>query len=478
MYASAIPIDAAERYRATPEPEALTRPPAGSSGRPYLSGRRPSEFEHNRRLAAPRQQALQFERMLRTSIAMSVGLRMLQDTILTGALTVETDDETDDVVADALAEQFGVGDWRGQGRCQSSGDTIARLFTFGLYFGSLVAAEEWVETDGRYWLHDLHYRWPGSIDVWYVDASERLIGVGQSSTTMWADRREMWLNEITYAVIWPEVGGHSGQGLARACVGPWQTDDTAAVHCDVALQKYAVRPLFMQLDGEELRKANIVEPAAIKAEADDLDEMQREYRGGERGGGVLPPWAKFVDVNGAISFDPTPFAAVRGFAQREMMENFSAGFMALGRAESGGSYSLAETQQSQSQKAAQNVWQWITDALNRGPVRRFIEANFGHDFPTKARPRLGYSGVDASRFLAHKDAVVAMFERGILTRQPEDERAIRTEVGLPEMSAETEAQGPRPRGLAATARAPRAERQTARKVPADDVAAGMIGGEQ
>jgi|GEM_PF-4950481 len=445
MHAGAARLTVEERADIFRTPADIVRPAPGADGRPYVAGKRPSEYEHNPRLQATRTRVLEYEKMIRESVAVMVGLGIVADTLMTARLTVVTTESTNEEAAAALREQFGVDDFAGSGRLEQTSDDLLRYFSGGAAIGSLTLAEQWGEADGRYWLQRYDYRWPGSLEWFYHDESGRLIAIEQAPTvwqwgsTRGADAaRVMPINRIMHAVRWPERGGPEGFGLLRPCYGPWRTDREAAAQMDVCTQRYATPSPVATIDAEVAMSMGL-DKAEIKAERDLLDVMLLEYVGHERGRLVLPPWVKLDYFGGTRAFDPQPLNAVRLAAQREILMAFGAAYLTIGGAGSSGSYSAAEVQYDTAQRATKNLLDWVISSLNGQSVKRFLDANFGDALKPAERPSLGYTGVDAKGFVRDLALVLKAYEAGVLTAQEADEKAIRQGFDLPDLTDEARA---------------------------------------
>lgn len=433
-----------ERAEWADTPRDIVGPSAGVDGRPYIAGKRPSEYEHNASLRANRQRVLTYEKMIRESVAVMVGLGIVADTLMTARLTVVRSERTNPEAADALAEQFGLDEYVGAGRLEQTSDDILRYFAGGAAIGSLTLAESWVEADGRYWLDRYDYRWPGSLECFYFDESGRLIAIEQAPTAWtWGagisdrDRRIMPINRVMHAVRWPERGGQEGFGLLRPCYGPWRTDAEAARQTDVCTTRYSTPSPVAKIDAEVAMNLGL-DKDEIKSERDTWDTALKEYIGHERGRLVLPPWVTLDYYGGSRIFDPAALTAVRLAAQREILMAFGAAYLTIGGAGSSGSYSAAEVQYDTAERATKNLLDWAVASL-RQTVTRFLDANFGPDLPAAERPALGYTGVDVKGFVRDLPTVLKAFELGVLTPQESDEDAIRLGFDLPTLTDETRA---------------------------------------
>lgn len=445
MHAGAARLTDEARADIFRTPADIVQPAPGAEGRPYVAGKRPSEFEHNARLHATRTRVLEYEKMIRESVAVMVGLGIVADTLMTARLTVVKNENTNEEAAEVLAEQFGVDGYAGAGRLEQTSDDILRYFAGGAAIGSLTLAEQWMEADGRYWLERYDYRWPGSLEYFYSDESGRLVAIEQAPTVwQWgaarrdADRRIMPINRIMHAVRWPERGGQEGFGLLRPCYGPWRTDREAAAQMDVCTQRYATPSPVAFIDPEVAMSMGL-DKAEIKAERDLLDTMLKGYLGHERGRLVLPPWVKLDYFGGSRAFDPQPLNAVRLAAQREILMAFGAAYLTIGGAGSSGSYSAAEVQYDTAQRATKNLLDWVISSINGQTVKRFLDANFGDALKPRERPSLGYTGVDAKGFVRDLQTVLKAYEAGVLTVQEADEDAIRQGFDLPSLTEDTRA---------------------------------------
>lgn len=426
-------------------PADIVAPAPGVEGRPYIAGRRPSEYEHNTQLRANRQRVLIYEQMMRESIPIMVGAGIVADTLQKATLTVKSNERTSEEATEALAEQFGIDDYAGAGRLQQSPDDIMRLFSGGACIGSVTLAEDWTQDDGRYWLDRFDFRWAGSLEYFYFDERNRLMAIEQAPTVWtWGagsgdrERRIMPINRIMHAVRLPERGGQEGVGLLRACYGAWRTDRDTAAAIDVCVQRYATPSPVARIDPEVAMQLGLSKDE-VKAERDTWDTVLKEYIGHQRGRLVLPPWVTLDYYGGARAFDPQPMTGVRGASQREMLMAFGAAYLTIGGSDSSGSYSAAEVQYNKAEDATKNLLDWAMANLNGQTVKRFLDANFGDALKPIERPSLTYTGVDARGFVRLFRETLEAFRGGVLTKQEADEDTIRAALDLPSLDDATRA---------------------------------------
>jgi hypothetical protein len=414
--------------------------PAGHSGRPYLHGHRPPEYEHNRAISNDRQRALKYERMMRECAALHVGYGLMCDLLMTAGLSVRVGESTSEEAADLLARNFGLDKHEGGGVCRKSSDDIIRTMSTGLLFGSVVLAEDWEQRDGAYHLADLHYRWPGSLQWWFSDEHERLTAIQQSPTAWTGSSADlvMPIDSVLYAARWPEMGGYQGVGMLRPCVGPYDTDRDAALQVDVTVQRYGTPSPVAKMDPELAERYFGGDEDAVLRERNRMDITLREYLGHEHARMVLAPWWSLDYYGGSRIFDPGPINSVRLAAQREMLMVFGAQFLTVGGEGSSGSFSAIQVQADTASRAIRNHLDWMLSALNGQSVRRLLDANFGAALKREERPRLEYTGIGTKAFADVLDKLRALY--GVaLTPQAADEDALRAALDLPPLEDATRA---------------------------------------
>lgn len=450
--------------------------PAGNSGRPYVFGTRPSEFEHNRAIANDRARALLYERMLRECGALHVGRGLLLDLLMTASLTVRTTDSTSEEAAELLTRCFGVDEHEGAGVCTQSTDDIIRTMATGLDFGCVVLAEEHTEQDGAYYLRRLHYRWPGASQYWLTDEYEQLVAI-QQAPTAWASASAgsliMPIERVLYAARWPEMGGYQGVGMLRPCLGPYNTARDAALQLDVTVQRYATPSPVATMDPELTDRYFGGDVDAVLAERNRMDTTLKEYIGHERARMVLAPWWRLDYYGGNRIFDPAPILAVSAAAQREMLMVYGAQFLTVGGAGSSGSYSAIQVQAKTAERSVRNHLDWMLSALNGQVVRRLLDANFGDALRPHERPRLEYTGVQAKAFAEVLDKLALLYGSGLLTAQEADEDALRAALDLAPLEDATRAAATQQVRQASTRAGLRRDRTQRERPAAADIVTGV-----
>lgn len=472
---------------APPEPSAYR----WESGRPLgPSGRRHSYFEHADRYRHGRARSLKCGEVLRTSHAAALGAEATRRLTALPTYYVERTADTDEAAADALERAFGVGQYAGAGECEQDARDIVGRMQWARNYGFGLWGETWEAADGLYW--------PRRFDTIYADSivgwvAERDMDGGSKSDRVVAARQRVPskggetvipLDQVLYAVRMPDEGGAEGVPLLRHVFPQFDAWLDAVRAQNVAVQRFALpSPVITWLDDIAERYGFAVDPAAsqdeqeaararIQAEMDRMDAMLAEYASHHRARLIMPPWFSRPEFfGGAEQVDPARLEPVISAKERAILEVYLHGWITSGRAGSGGSYNLVETQRDAAEAAAVADVRWALKAINGQSVARFMRWNFSA-LPRRAWPRLGAKFPQRSAFLKHVDAVLGLTQAGYLTPTAADEPEFRAGLEMADTPDEAAGRTATDRSRGAAVSTARAAREVTRTSARDLVRSG------
>lgn len=420
------------------------------SGRPYgSSGRRHSHYEHAERYRYGRARALKCGHVLRTSHAAALGAISANRLTTLATYRVARTEHTDEAAAEALERAFGLGPYAGAGECESDARQLVARVQWAQNYGFGLWGETWDQADGIYWLRRFETIYADSIVGWVPEraadgasTSDRVVAALQRVPGK--VERAVPLDQVLYAVRLRDEGGSEGVALLRHVFPQFDSWLDAVRSQDVAVQRFAVAtPVAKFLPDVAEKFGFAIDPTAgpderdaakaeIQAELDRMDAMLAEYTSHHRARLVLAPWFEMELFGGADQVDPAKLQPVIDAKERAILEAYLHGWMAAGRAGSGGSYNLVEIQREAALDAAVADVSWALEAINGQSVARFMRYNFS-TLPRRAWPKIEAVWPQRAAFIKHMDKVMAAVNAGLLTPHAGDEPAVRAGFELPEM---------------------------------------------
>lgn len=433
MY-GAVSAEESERARAntTPDEPGVQ----GYSGRYPWGWQRDTAYEHNRRLQARRDRQLIYEKAMRVSYAAARGFEAILDTNLTATVVVKEREGVSEEAAEALAENFGLGDYEGRGKCAQGPDALIRMGTLSLMFGYAVLAEGVAFDEGRYWIDGLHWRHTDSISAWLLDERERLVGIEQTAAGF--HRTVMDANRVTLLTRLPELGSFEGVALLRPAVK--HIDALTAIYQQeqVSRMRYATATPVAIFLPDVAQQYGIHTKEAVEAEIAAFDTILSKMVAHEKARLICPPWFRLEWWGGSTrTHDPDPFYKGATHHERGILEGLGHGYLTAGRSDSAGTFGANVALQRSGSLAATNQLKFIFAALNRQVVARFLDYNFPTLKPEE-RPSLGFEGLDVGIYIERAQQIREAVESGQLTWQRVDEVKFRAAYDLDPLEDETE----------------------------------------
>lgn len=426
---------------------ARTAPNEGTAGLPpraWRNAHTPREFEHRGMLASPRERIEMYRKARRTSIAVRQGGESLRATFGETSPNVVADDDTDAAALELLEQQWGLGQWKGAGRCRKTLREVVRTCALAIEDGSCFLALEWAREDGVWWVKDLHIRYVDTFVELYTDERNgRLIGFRQEVD---GENADVWISDVLYVVYLPEHGGVLGEGIMR-CVEPsWEDEQQCYSHQRVGVRRMASPVPYMSLRPEQwawdYARAKLAGPAGDAWLADQNEKngaALQAFASGNQAHWIDPPHMQtgFLDA----AYDPERMDKTIAARQREIYEAFGIGWQAQGRTGSGGSLAMVKEQKDQHRAWCRQLVQLVYDSINEQVNGQFFEFNR----PTLAKqyqPRLGFDGLEPVIPMEKIERMEKAQSIGLLTSSTADERAYRESENLPAMPEEAEALTP------------------------------------
>ena len=270
---------------------------------------------------------------------------------------------------------------------------------------------------------------PNTVEEWHRGEDGRwgvsqVSDVGDSSNVMSTSVGACLPADKLLHFVWDAVGDSpEGTSILRPCYAGWRT-----------------RRLYLKLEaaGYERGTTGIpyceVAPTARAGDSAIVNEILRELRTGARAWASFPPGytLKFAD----FPMKGADIREARVAAGRDMARAALAPFLTAG--DTVGSYSLVRGQQDFFTMALQGAAEMIGSVVSHGPnslIQRLVGWNYdsSEGFPTLTPGAI--SAEDPADFVA---SIKTAVEAGALTSDRAIEEAVRTALGLPEMSEELE----------------------------------------
>lgn len=293
-----------------------------------------------------------------------------------------------------------------------------------------------IDDDGRARIRKLAPRPSDSISEIRVARDGGLVGIRQyGSRVTGAGAADLIpVNRLVAYVRDPEPGSWIGSSILRPGYKHWLLKDE-----------------IMRIQAATARRNGMGVPVATAPAGEtDIARYQRlasSYRGGDTAGVGLPDGAKLqlLGVQGNLP----DMGQMLEYHDKQIAVAGLAHFLNLDK---GGSYALAQVQESTFTDSVQALGEEIADTANAHVVEDLVDVNFGPDEPT---PRLTFDPIGDKAVAASLKMLV---DAGILIPDRSLEEAVRQEHGLPSKDY------PAPENRAATGRT---RRRNAVRVEAD-----------
>lgn len=424
-------------------------------GLPRYSGTTiPSNFEHRAGLQDAPTRFETFARMRRTSSAVMLGDRSLARAIRTASPVLLTSDATSQASAEGLAQQWGLGDFEGTGKCRQTLPEIAALARRARTDGSVFLAEHWEIEDGRWWMRRYELRHVSTFTDIYQDRSTgEFVGFRQQ-----VDGRSavVPLRQCLYVVDDPEEGGIFGVGINRAAEPEWEDEQSALKKQRAAVHRFAHGTPYAGVKSREDWEALKAEAMAAGLDPNTWFEAYRTamvaqirgYNANVNGYLTKEYWQEVGIIE--ANFDPAKIEAVITARQLAILRLYASGWLLAGGPGMGGTYNLVEVQALQLLDLADDSLALTYDAINAQTNDRWHAFN-EPSIPADERAALGYA-LPRPKRKEEIQEMVAAHAIGLLTTGPDDERHFRASRELPEMPPEAENMGPAERGGAVARR--------------------------
>ncbi|RTL21329.1 MAG: hypothetical protein EKK55_16310 [Rhodocyclaceae bacterium] len=418
-------------------------------GMPRYSGTTiPSTYEHRAGLQDAPARFETFARMRRSSSAVMLGDRSLARTVRTASPMLLEGDATSKASAEGLAQQWGLGDFEGTGKCQQTLPQIAALARRAITDGSVFLAERWELEGGRWWMRRYELRHVSTFTHLYQDRRNgEFVGFRQQVDGAAA---VVPLRQCLYIVDDAEEGGIFGVGLSRAAEPEWLDEQSALNKLRAAVHRFAHGTPYGGVKSREDWEALKSEALAAGKDPDRWFDAYRTamvaqlrgYNANVNGYLTKEYWQEVGIIE--ANFDPAKLEAVITARQLAILRLYASGWMLAGGPGMGGTYNLVEVQALQLLDLADDSLALTYDAINKQTNDRWHAFN-EPSIPADQRAALGYALPRPKRKEEIQELAMA-HAIGLFTTGPEDERHFRASRELPEMPDEAEDMGPAARG--------------------------------
>lgn len=437
----------------------IVRTPAGTPNTPHY-GSIPIHWESKASLRSFETRWRAFRQMQRTSMPVTLGILSKEALLKQAAAVIRGENEQARAL---LAEQWGLEEFEGTGRCEQSYPEVLRLQSAAIDDGCSFLAPEWVEEDGRFWIKRFHVRHLDTLRNIYEDATGRLVGISQAVYTGYgraADSAVVPLNQLLYTVYRPDKGGHLGLGILRTAHPYWVDEQVGFGLQKMGKRRYAVpTPVArdtLDPDSEVGRRILEDDPGRTTANA-SMDSMLRGIIS-DVNGFMRPAYGFEVDTLKS-GFDPEKMDRSNAALSRIIADCWGAGFLLQGQSDTG-SFSMVKVFESFQQKMGASWAEVCFDAMNAQITRQLFEFNLPQ-LGLRDRASMWFTGLPKSSLTPEQQ--VAAKEGGLIIWDPksdqEDFRAEHNMGPAPSISADIDPMDAN--GLSATASARRVRRRDA-----------------
>lgn len=333
------------------------------------------------------------------------------------------EDPADRAVADALSQQFGLGEHAADGWLDLTWDEqitqATLLLDWGAMFEEVVWGEPrtWTDADGDEHLlrpiDRLAPRYPASVEKISTDPQTGLI---RELIQRNPDTRPIPGSKLVWYVLDREGSNWYGTSLLRPMYGPWVLKKGLQIAAAIGWDRFA--------SGVPV----IRHPSGKKAEAEAIG---KEIRTHERAyvalEGAPPPagqWSfEIASISGTIN-DPVPL--LRHYDQQIAMAAQQM-FAGLGTSETG-SRAVGETLSDPYYLAVSAIANGIASSKTRRLFRMWVDENFGTEV---AVPRLRVSKIQAKNIPVLSGAIADLSTAGLNFTDPETIETLREILDLP-----------------------------------------------
>ena len=426
--------------KSSPLPDQYPEAPDGHSGTPIVGGRQPREYEHNNRLSAMRDRALIHSQMMRTSHTISLAEELLTGLVTAARLRVDRTENTDEGAADALEWWLGLGRYENSGGRLGVGttDALVRHMMSARMYGNVLLSESWEYDKARgLYACALHRRRQTSYMHFIVDDRERLIAVeqrldplGRSSNAMLHIDRSLWM------VNRPDIGWHRGESILRSVFGDWRDAQNGKRTLASIVHRHGDPPVIATLDVAKFTKALAADGLSptIELIGQEIADFESKVNGlaSDQFGHLIKAdwWTVEPRSNHEVNFDG--IIGVINFHQRCIAERLYIAWVQQGRAGTGGSRAMVDTQSKVITDAVVDSLQWVVQGLNAQTVRRFLDVNFSN-LSEEERPVVTFDvgSIRPPKWAENPTAFASMVAQRLITPTPALEQSLRARLDLP-----------------------------------------------
>lgn len=221
----------------------------------------------------------------------------------------------------------------------------------------------------------------------------------------------------------------TGFPVARSAYGPWKMKRVLQV----------VRMFLHERTGAGLPSMTLPEKVVSEDEYRIAQSLLESIRAHEKGSLTLPHGYVFSwNTNDGLGSVASALEAAIEKCDKDIAHNTSSGFMLLG----GGSYALAEVQQTQHQITADVFASTLERPWNRGldgwsPVKRFVAVNYGEKIAESYSPLLVVRNLPTRRYDKTMPLLTNLVSAGIVTPDDKLEEWARVSLNAPARDVET-----------------------------------------
>ena len=419
-------------------------PESGAVGLPpqhWQSATSPVEWEHNTTLAAPKERAILYAKMHRTSASVRLAYEGFITAFHSTQTTVVKSDTTDPRAVELLDELFGFGEFKNAPKCETTIPALVERMGMAVMTGAAFSAPEWYEDDGSWWVRAFHTRHLETITHIFTVAAGQMIGFRQRVNGKTAD---VWNRQIVWNVYRESLGGHLGMGLQRPMVGTWQDEQAALTQLRVALRRYAMPNPIITVGDDPAAKQYFAQNASPdekgkkweKEVADNALKTFSKYASG-LSTSFWMPWflkADFFDSK----FDPEKLNSVIRARGRDILAGVALQWINQGQSGEGGARSMIQTQSAFFRELARQALGGVYEAINRFLITQFFKFNLP-DVPSNLLPTITFTGLEPVADDSRLQRTVTAHSVGIFTASSDDEAAFREGEGYAPMTDEAAA---------------------------------------
>jgi len=233
-----------------------------------------------------------------------------------------------------------------------------------------------------------------------------------------------------------DIGWHRGESILRSVFGAWRDEQEGLRTLASIVHRHGDPPVIATLNVAEYAKVLAADGLAISVELIDQEMADFEAKvnglSSDQFGHLIKPtwWTIEPRSNQEVNFDG--IIGVINFHQRCIAERLYIAWVQQGRAGTGGSRAMVDTQSKVITDAVIDSLQWLVQGLNVQTASRFLDVNFSK-LSEPQRPVITFDAgsIRPPKWAENPAAFAAMVGERLITPTPALEQALRARMDLP-----------------------------------------------